>query len=88
MTAATLHGVAAGGSEVIKPELGCEADQVVVRDARRPAALGEACREDAEGLGLHRDEGSARRVLSQGEGCGDHSHVDDFLVVGEEEHLL
>ena len=46
-----------------KPELGCEADQVLVRDARRPAALGEACREDVEGLGLHRDEGSARRVL-------------------------
>ena len=53
----------------MKPELGCEADQVLVRDARRPAALGEACREDAEGLG---DEGSARRVLPKGEACADH----------------
>ena len=56
----------------IKPELGCEADQILGRDARRSTAAGEACREDAEGLGLHRDEGSARRVLPQGERCGGH----------------
>ena len=36
---AALYGVAAGGSEVVKPELGCEADHVLVRGARRPAAL-------------------------------------------------
>ena len=34
---AALHGVAAVGSEVIKPELCCEAGQILIRDARRPA---------------------------------------------------
>ena len=60
---AALHGVTAGGSEVIKPEFGCEADQVLVQDAGRSAALGKACREDAEGPGLRRDERSAGRVV-------------------------
>ena len=57
---------------LIKPECDCEADQVLTRDARCPTAVGESGREDAEGLGLHRDEVSAGRLLPQGERCGDH----------------
>ena len=84
-TANALHGVAAGGSEVIKPELGCEADQILIRDAPCP----EACRENAEGPGLHRETKGAPDVHYQKEKDVDITlHVDDFLLVVEEEHLL
>ena len=67
----SLYGVATEGSDVIKPELGCESDKILIRDVRRPAAVGEAYREEAEEPRLHRDEGTAGRALPQGERCGD-----------------
>ena len=40
------------------------------------------------GFGLHPDEGGARRVLPKEKDVEITLHVDDFLVLGEEEHLL
>ena len=68
------------------PNLVCEADQVSVRDARRPAALGKACREELRGLGYAETKGAPFVYYHKEKDVEITLHIDDFLVVGEEEH--
>ena len=69
-----LYGHCERRSEVIRPELGCEADQVLIRDTPRSSGRGML-----RGLGMyyHKEKNVETNL-----------HVDKLLVVGEEEHLL
>ena len=84
---AAVHGVTAGGCEVIKPEFGCEADQVSTRDAGRPAAWARHVGKTLRGLGYAETKGAPGVYYHKEKDVEITLHVDDFLVVGEDEHL-
>ena len=85
---AALRVVATGGSKVIKPELGCEADQVLARDARRPLLWARHVGETLRCLGCTETKGASGVHYQKANDVGITFHEDDSMVVGEEELLL